>query len=115
MEVQKIRRVVTGLQDREIFLAQVRVPGLSRVQGKEKRKVRIVGVEQIQGAQVKGVVSGNGGEEGVEQIVALVVEFGVVHAEDLVELRRGAVHGAQVEIVEDHGERKLAEVLAIKF
>jgi hypothetical protein len=40
---------VVGLKDRKIFLPEMLVVRLAPMKGEEKREVRIVGVEQIQG------------------------------------------------------------------
>jgi hypothetical protein len=48
VEIQEIRRVVIGLKNGEIFLPEMMVPGLARVEREEKRKVRVVRVQQIQ-------------------------------------------------------------------
>ncbi len=48
MEIQKIRRVVIGLKDRQILRAQVPVADFARIERKQKREVRVVGVRQIQ-------------------------------------------------------------------
>src|SRR5271154_4317934 len=55
MEVQEVRRVMVGLENRKIFLPKMRVARLATVQGEEKREVGIVGVEQVQGAQVESM------------------------------------------------------------
>src|SRR4029077_2527024 len=65
VEIQKIRRVVAGFEDRQILLPQVGVTGFAARQREQKRIIRVVGVEQVQGAQVPSVITGNGGEKGV--------------------------------------------------
>src|ERR1700722_7969098 len=65
VEIQKIRRVVIGLEDREIFLPEMLIARLATVKGEEKREVRVVGVEQVQRTQVEDVVTWNRGEKGV--------------------------------------------------
>ena len=73
------------------------------MKGEEKREIRIVGVEQIQGTQVEDVVAGNGREERVQKVVFFFVELGVVDAEHLVEFGARAVHLGQVEVVNHDG------------
>jgi hypothetical protein len=57
--------VVVGLKDREIFLPEMAISRLATVKGEEKREIRVVGVEQIQGTQVEDVVAGNRRKKGV--------------------------------------------------
>ena len=115
MQIQKVRRAVTGFEHGEIFLAEMRVSRFPGMQGKEKRKVGVVRVEEIEIAKVEGVVAGNGGEKRIQQVVAFVVELGVVNAEDFVELRGGAFHRGKIEVVQDDTQGKLAEVVAVQF
>ena len=85
------------------------------MEGEEKGKVGVVGVEQIQGPEVESVVAGNCREECVQKVVFFFVELGVVNTEDFVELGARPVHLGQVQVVDDDGERKLAEVVAVEF
>src|SRR5438105_2117532 len=59
MEVQKVRRVVVRFQDREILLLEMAVLRLAAVEGKEKGIVRVVRVQEIEGAEIPGVIAGN--------------------------------------------------------
>jgi hypothetical protein len=70
----------------------MRVSRFTLVQRKQKRIVGVVGVEQVEGAEVKDGVAGHGGQEGVQEVVAFVIELRVVNAENLVELGARAVH-----------------------
>src|ERR1700733_1942642 len=115
MEVQKIRRVVAGFEDRQILLPEMGVVCFPTREREQKRVIGVVGVEQVQGSQVPGVVAGNRGEEGVQQVVALVVQLGVMDAEYFVELGGGALHSGGVQVVDDDRKRKLPEVVAVKF
>ena len=71
---------------------------------KEKRKIGVVGVEQIQRPQVEGVIAGHGCKKGVQQVVFFFVELGVVDAEDFVELRARPVHLGQVQVIDHDGQ-----------
>src|ERR1700690_4032443 len=102
--------MVVRLQDREILLPEMAIPRLATVKGEEKREIRIVGVEQIQGAQVEGMVAGNGGEKSVQQIVFFFVQLGVVNAEHFVEVGARAVHLGEIEVINNDGQGELAEV-----
>src|SRR5438105_14092298 len=111
MEVQKVRRVVVRFQDREILLPEMAVLRLAAVEGKEKGIVRVVRVQEIEGAEIPGVIAGNGRKKCVQKVVFLFIELRVVDATDLVELRRRAVRFPEVEIVEDNAKRKPAKVI----
>ena len=115
MEVQEVRGVVIGFEDREIFRAEMIIAPLATVEGKEKREIRIVRVEQIQETQVEGVVAGNGREESIQEVVFFLVELSVVDAEDFVEVGARPVHLRHVEVVDHNGERKLSEVVAVQL
>ena len=73
------------------------------MKGEEKREIGVVGVEQIQGAQVVSVVAGNRGEKGVQQVVFFFIELGIVNAEHLIEVGACPVHLGHVEVVNHDG------------
>ena len=107
--------MVVGLKDREILLSEMEVAMLATVEGEEKRKVRIVGVEQIERTQVEGVVAGNRREEGVQEVVFLFIELGVVNAENFIEVGACPVHLCQVQVVNHDGEGELAKVVSVQL
>jgi hypothetical protein len=63
MQVQKIGRVVVGFEDRQIFLAEVRVPRLATVKGEKEGIVGVICVKEVEITQVEDMVSGNCGKE----------------------------------------------------
>ena len=85
------------------------------MQGEEKREIRIVGVEQIQGTQVEGVVAGNRREESVQKVVFFFIELGVMDAEDFVEVGARAIHLGHIEVVNHDGERELTKVIPVQL
>src|ERR1700682_4133334 len=91
------------------------VPGFTLMKREEKREVCVVGVEKIEETEIEGVVAGHGGKEGIQQDVAFVVELRVVDTEDLVELRRCLFNHPEIAVIEDNGQGKLAEVVAVEF
>ena len=115
VQVQKVRCAVIGFEDPEVFLPQVPVSRFPAAQREKKRKVRIVGVQQIERTQVEGVVAGNRGEKGVQQVVFLFIQLRVMDAEDFVEVRACAFHPGEVPVVDHHGQRKPPEVVAEEF
>ncbi len=78
--------MVVGLEDRKIFLPEMRIARLATVKGEEKREIRIVGVKQIQGAQVVSVVAGNRRKKSIQQVVFFFIELSIVDTEDLIEV-----------------------------
>src|SRR5579863_7093468 len=54
MQVQVVRGPVIGFEDRQIFLLQVAVDLVPGMQGKEQRKVGVVGIQNKHGAEIKG-------------------------------------------------------------
>ena len=84
VEIEKVRCVVAGFEDREILLPQMGVAGFAAGEREQERVVGVVGIEKIKRPQVPSVVAGNGGEEGVQQVVALVVQLRIMNAEYLV-------------------------------
>src|ERR1700736_2133758 len=115
VQVQKVRRAVTRFKYREIFLTEIRVAGFAGIKGKEEGEIRVVGIQQVEIAKVKSVISWNRGEEGVEQVKPFVVKLGVMYAENFVELCGGAFDGCKIAVVQDDTQGKLAEVVAVKF
>lgn len=70
VEVQEIGRAVVGLEDRQILLAKMGIAPSALVKSEEEREIRIVGVQEIQAAEVESMIAGNGREEGMQQVVA---------------------------------------------
>src|SRR5580658_2393101 len=91
------------------------VARLATVKGEEKREIRVVRVEQIQGTQVEDVVAGNRREKGVQEIIFFLVELGIVDAENFVEVGARPVHFGQVEVVNNNGQRKVAKVIPVQL
>src|SRR5208283_5283354 len=115
MEIQVVRRVVVGLKDRQILLPEMEVARLATVKGEEKREIRIVGVEQVQGTQVEDVVGGNRREEGVQEVGFFFIELCIVDAENLIEVGACPVHLGQVQVVNHDGEGELAKVVSVQL
>src|SRR5947199_944555 len=115
MEVEKVRRVVVCFEDRQIFLMEMPVVRLATVESEEKGIIRVIGIEKIQGTQVKSVISGNCREKCVQEIVFLFVELGIVNTENLIELGACPVHLRRVQIIDDDGEGKLAEIAPLEL
>src|SRR5260370_299963 len=88
------------------------VPG---VQGKEKGVVCVVRVEDEHGAEIEGVVAGNGGQIRVEQVVFLFVELGVVNVEGFVKIGACRFHFCQVVSVDHDGQGIVPKVVALDF
>src|ERR1700674_2482934 len=107
--------MVVGLKDREIFLPELAIPRLATAKGEEKREIRIVSIEQIQGTQVEDMVAGSRREKGVQKVVFFFVKLGIVNAENFVEVGARPVHLGHVEVVNHDGERELAKVIPMQL
>jgi hypothetical protein len=83
MEVEKVRGVVVRFEHRQIFLTEMPVLRLATVESEEKGIIRVIGIEKIQGTEVKSVVAGNCREKCVQEIVFLFVELGIVNTKTL--------------------------------
>src|SRR5260370_35909279 len=108
MQVQEVRRVVVRFKNREIFLTKMPVLKLATVESEEKGIIRIIGIEKIQGAEVKSVIAGNCRKKCIEKVGFLFVELGIVNTEDLIELGACAVHLRRGPTLDNDGEGKLA-------
>jgi hypothetical protein len=115
MEVEKVRRVVVRFEDRQIFLTEMPVLRLATVESEEKGIIRVIGIEKIQRTEVKSVIAGNRREKCVQEIVFLFVELGIVNTEDLIELGACPVHLRRVQVIDDDGEGKLAEIVPFEL
>src|SRR5205823_3183416 len=115
MKIQEVRCVVVSFKDGEILLPKMRIARLATVKSEEKRKIRVVGIEQIERTQVEDVIPRYCREECVEEIVFFFVELGVMDAEDFVEISTCAVHLRQIQVINHDGQRKVAEVIPMQL
>src|ERR1700733_5628205 len=91
------------------------IPRLATVKGEQKREIRIIGVEQVQGTQVEDMVAGNRREKCVQKIVFLFVELGIVNAENFIEVGTCPVYLGHVEVVNHDGQKELAKVIPVQL
>ena len=115
MEIQEVRGVVVRFQDRQVLLTEMRVPTLATVESEEKGIIGIIGIEKIQGSEVKSVIAGNCREKCIEKVVFLIVELGIENTEDLVELGARTVHLRLIQIIDDDCKGKLAEIVPLEL
>ena len=113
MEVQEIRRPVVGFKDGEILRAKMRVLAFSRVQPKEKREIRVVGVQEPQFSKIVRAVSGMDRQPCIELVVTLLHELGVMRGEHFETLRHGPPERQKVFVIENDGQRELAKGVAL--
>src|ERR1700722_10992579 len=86
MQVQEVRRAIVCLQHCKVLRAKMRVPPLAWQDRKEKAEICVVGVQQIQLAEIHRIVAGHGSEVRVELVVSLNKEIAVCVGEDAREL-----------------------------
>ena len=113
MQVQEVRRVVVGLENRQILGVEMLIPSLAGQDGEEEREVCIVAVEQGQLAKVLRVVARHCSEECVELVVGLREERAVCVGEDTGELANLPIERGPVAVEEDDGKREVAQRLAV--
>src|SRR6266550_3673838 len=99
----------------QILLTEMAILTLPTVKGEEKRIIGVVGIEKIKRPEVKSVIAGNCRQKCIEQIVFLFVELGVMDTEDLIELGACTVHPRRVQVIDDDGEGKLAEIVSLEL
>src|ERR1700675_4790269 len=91
------------------------VARLATVKGEEKREIRVVGVEQIQGTQVENVVAGNRREKSVQEVVFFFIELRIMDAENFIEVGACPVHFGQVQVVNHDSQRELTKVIPVQL
>ncbi len=62
MEIKVVRRAVVRFEDSEILLVEMCVPLMAGMKSEEHGVIGVVGVENEELPEVKGVVAGDGGE-----------------------------------------------------
>jgi len=86
VQVEKVGGAVVGFDDCQALRAEVRVRLLAGKDRKEKRKVGVVRVQQVQLAKVQRIVAGHGGEVCVQLVVGFRKQIAVRVGEDASEL-----------------------------
>src|SRR6266851_1414168 len=115
MEVQEVRCVAVRFENRKILLTEMPVLKLATVKGEEKRIICVVGIEKIQRTEVKSVISGNCREKCVKENLFLFIKLCVVNTEHLIKLGACQVHLRRVQVIDDDGEGKLAEIVPLEL
>ena len=65
VQVEEIRRTVVRFERSEVFRAEMRVRLLARQDRKEKAQIGVVRIQQVQPAEIDGIVAWDSGEIGV--------------------------------------------------
>ena len=110
VEVEVVERAVLGLEERQVLVAQVRVPGLALREREDEGEVGGVAVREEEPPQVVGVAPGERRVVGVQGVVGLLEDGSVVGGEGLVDLGDRPVDAPPVAVVDDGREGVLAEV-----
>src|ERR1700692_3049099 len=87
MKVEIVGRAVVGFEHSQVFRAEMRVRLLAGKDGKQKRQIGVIRVQQIQLAEVERIVAGHGGEIGVELVVGFRKKIPICVGEQASELR----------------------------
>jgi hypothetical protein len=115
MKVQEVWRVVIGFEDREILVSEMPILRLATVEGEQEGIIRIIGVEQIHGTEIKSGAARHRREECIKQVVFLFVKLRVMRAEDFVEFGASYFDLRRIEVVDNNAERKMAEIVPLDF
>src|SRR5579863_4008992 len=86
VQVEKVGGAVVGFDDCQALRAEVRVRLLAGKDRKEKRKVGVVRVQEIQLAKVQRIVAGHGGEVCVQLVVGFREQTSIRVGEEASEL-----------------------------
>ena len=65
MQIEVIQSALDGFQQRQILRVEMRIM-VWPISGQEKRKIRMVGVEQVEPSFVKCMIAGNNREPGIQ-------------------------------------------------
>ena len=115
VQVEVERRPVRRFEDGQVLAPEVGVGGRSAVEREQERQVGVVGVEQVQVAEIGGAATGDRGQPGVQEVRALLHQRGVVRGEHLETLGDAARQGCPVLVPQHHTEGTLAEEPAVEF
>ena len=113
VQVEGVRRVMRGLEDRQGVTAEMRADPFAAVQREQEAEVRGVGLEQRQAAQVVGAVAGHDAQPGVQQVVGLLEQAAVVHRDHLHRLGRLVLQLAAIVAVQDERQGTGAKEVAV--
>src|ERR1700746_1845956 len=87
MQVEEVGRAVVGFEHSQILGAEMRVCLLDGKDGKQKRQIGVIRVQQIQLAKVQRIVAGHGGEIGVQLVIGFRKQIAVRVGEDASKFR----------------------------
>ncbi len=113
VQVQEVRRAVVGFEHRQVLRAEMRVRLLARQDRKQKRQVGVVGVQQVQLAEIERIVAGNRGEVGVELVVGFENRLPSALVKTPVNSPTSWSKFRLSSAVQNNGEREVAERLAV--
>src|SRR3954468_6742248 len=113
MRVQRVRRVVRGLEYGERLPLKVTAPSLARVEREQKAEIGDVRLEQGQSSQVVGAVSGDDAQPGVQEVVRFFEQNAVVDGNRLLCLGGLLLQGARIVAVQDERDGAIAEEVAV--
>ena len=83
VQVERVRRVMRGLEYRECLAAKVAAGSLARVEREQEAHIRSVRLEDSESAQIVSAVPGHDAQPGVQQVVRLLEQAAVVDSHRL--------------------------------
>src|SRR5258708_4063962 len=87
VQVEEVGRAVVGFDDCQVLRAEMWVGLFARQDGKQKRQVGVIRVQQIQLAEVERIVARHGGEVSVQLVVGFRKQIAVRVGEDASKFR----------------------------
>src|SRR5690242_15879008 len=108
MKVEEVRRTMRGLENRQTFRAKVRVDRISHARREKERKIRVRRAEHPELTEVVHVVARDDREPGVQRVVALLDNAGIVNGEHLEAVSGRALYGRQTVAMQHDGEGESA-------
>src|SRR5262249_37362235 len=105
VQIERIRRVVRGLEYRECLATEVAADALARVEREQKAQIRGIGLQNGESAQVVSAVSRDDAQPGVEKVVRLLEQTAVVHSHRLLGFGRLVLECTRIFAVHNHGQR----------
>src|ERR1700704_1067134 len=85
VQVERVRRVMRGLEYRECLAAEVAAGTLARVEREQEAHVRSVRLQDSESAQIVSAIPGHDAQPGVQQVVRLLEQAAVVDGHRLLD------------------------------
>jgi hypothetical protein len=113
VQVQEVGRGIVRFKRGQVLGAKMRVGLLAGQDREQKREVRVVGIEQVESAQVLHIVAGDCGEIGIKLVVRLQEQVAVRIREYARKFPNMLVDLALLPTIGHNGQREIPQRLPI--